>query len=636
MSQQSVLTNSALECKNSTITLVKQSFTNDQITFTGASGNKIALKNAAEPTVDSDVATKNYVDSQVSGMGLSISWKNAVKVRTTADLDATLSGGTLTANANGALTIDGVAMSVGDRVLVMDQVKPSDNGIYEVGAAGDASTPFHLNRTGDADSADDLRRAAVFVESGTHAAKGYVQTSTSVETLGTDDIVFTTFATVNELAADDGLELSGKHIKVKANRGLNIISDHVAIADKGVEQAYINDAAVGQLQIEDGACISSKIPAGAIDNANKFAASVVNNAALATDAVGEVQVQSGAIIERHILDANVTRAKVANDAINGDKLAADAVQNEHVENGAITSLKIGSAEIKAINIGSGEVQNAAIGALAVTAEKIASNAITSNKVLAGNITTEKLNQTIGSEAVTEACLRDNSCTNAKLAANSVQEAQIADDQITGAHLKDDIIVDRHIGVLNSLSVNGPVTASSFIAGASSAGTSSFSLAKAASLKVSFDNAFTITNDYQQVPTSAAKLSFTYNDNIMAAYPTWVTMFQTDGTVNSIETRLIARYYKNDGSETIEDESEAQEIDHFEFTTHLNDTFYPEGSQSLAVKRSDPLGGEDFRLASIHLEVRKGSSGTVSIPVNADLNIISLVVAEDSAATTLTF
>lgn len=62
------------------------------------------------------------------------------------------SGKTLTANANGALTVDGTAVSVGQRILVKNQVAGKDNGIYVVTAAGAAGAKWILTRATDADT----------------------------------------------------------------------------------------------------------------------------------------------------------------------------------------------------------------------------------------------------------------------------------------------------------------------------------------------------------------------------------------------------------------------------------------------------------------------------------------------------
>lgn len=57
---------------------------------------------------------------------------------------------TLTANANGAMAaVDGVALAVGDRVLLKDEVAGSHNGIYVVTSLGGASAKYVLTRADD-------------------------------------------------------------------------------------------------------------------------------------------------------------------------------------------------------------------------------------------------------------------------------------------------------------------------------------------------------------------------------------------------------------------------------------------------------------------------------------------------------
>jgi hypothetical protein len=64
-------------------------------------------------------------------------------------------GHTLTANANGALSIDGVAVANGNRVLIKNEGS-SDNGIYTVTAAGSGGAPFVLVRATDTDQNGEL------------------------------------------------------------------------------------------------------------------------------------------------------------------------------------------------------------------------------------------------------------------------------------------------------------------------------------------------------------------------------------------------------------------------------------------------------------------------------------------------
>jgi len=81
-------------------------------------------------------------------------WKNPVRLATTVALSVTSSGvgvgQTLTATSNGALTVDGIAVAVGNRILVKDQGN-SQNGIFVVADTGSAGTPFILIRATDFD-----------------------------------------------------------------------------------------------------------------------------------------------------------------------------------------------------------------------------------------------------------------------------------------------------------------------------------------------------------------------------------------------------------------------------------------------------------------------------------------------------
>lgn len=107
--------------------------------------------------------------------------KRPVAVATAASLPANTKSGTtvLTADANGALTVDGVAMSASLRVLVKDEGDASKNGVYTVTDAGSAGTPWILTRAYDADTAQNLERGVIVaVRLGTNADRIYKLAST--------------------------------------------------------------------------------------------------------------------------------------------------------------------------------------------------------------------------------------------------------------------------------------------------------------------------------------------------------------------------------------------------------------------------------------------------------------------------
>ncbi|MFM5317357.1 tail fiber domain-containing protein [Aeromonas veronii] len=103
-------------------------------------------------------------------------FKSAADVATTANLDATYANGssgagaTLTSKAMAALSLDGVTVTVGMRVLVKNQNAPAENGIYTMTTAGSTTVAWVLTRATDADTSAKLAGAVVTVDQG--AANG--------------------------------------------------------------------------------------------------------------------------------------------------------------------------------------------------------------------------------------------------------------------------------------------------------------------------------------------------------------------------------------------------------------------------------------------------------------------------------
>ncbi|MBX2914340.1 MAG: SusD/RagB family nutrient-binding outer membrane lipoprotein [Cyclobacteriaceae bacterium] len=97
-----------------------------------------------------------------------------VRVATTANLTA----------LSGNLTVDGVTLNDGDRVLVKNQTPATNNGIYVVAAGA-------WTRATDADASGELVGQAVLVNEGNaNAGTRWKQTTTGTITLGTTNIVW--------------------------------------------------------------------------------------------------------------------------------------------------------------------------------------------------------------------------------------------------------------------------------------------------------------------------------------------------------------------------------------------------------------------------------------------------------------
>lgn len=134
------------------------------------------------PTVGGEAANKEYVDNIASGLTI----KNQVVYTTSTNLNSTYTAGTsdstgglgvgakLTASVNGALLLDGIGVTVGQRVLVKDQTDARHNGIYVVTDPGDGDSQFILTRATDFNGnllAGTIKPGNyIFVTSGTYLA----------------------------------------------------------------------------------------------------------------------------------------------------------------------------------------------------------------------------------------------------------------------------------------------------------------------------------------------------------------------------------------------------------------------------------------------------------------------------------
>ena len=186
------------------------------------------------------LVNKTYVDSVANGLDV----KASVRVATTTNLDATYNNGagTLTANANGAITVDGVTLVVGNRVLVKDQSTNTQNGFYKVTTVGSGSAAFVLTRTPDADAAEELTAGAfTFTEEGTaNADNGYVLSTNGAITLGTTSIVFEQFSGAGQISAGNGLTKTGNTIDVVGTADkITVSANAITIASGYVGQTSI-------------------------------------------------------------------------------------------------------------------------------------------------------------------------------------------------------------------------------------------------------------------------------------------------------------------------------------------------------------------------------------------------------------
>jgi len=170
------------------------------------------------PTAATSITNKSYVDSVAVGL----KYHAACQLATTTALPsctynngASGVGATLTATANAALTVDSVAVTVGQRILVKNQVAGLQNGVYDVTQTGSGAAPFILTRATDYNTGGTGYNQVntgdyLFVQLGTtNANSSWVQTTLQPITIGTTALVYTQFsAGATSYTAGTGLTLS--------------------------------------------------------------------------------------------------------------------------------------------------------------------------------------------------------------------------------------------------------------------------------------------------------------------------------------------------------------------------------------------------------------------------------------------
>lgn len=187
-----------------------------------------ALTLSGAPSSSLHAATKQYVDNTASGVVA----KPQVLGATVLNIDATYNNGTagvgatLTHNTNGefpALAGGAEGWAVGKGILVKSQTNKAQNGRYYISDMGSASTPYVLTRCGYCDEASEIPGAYIFVQDGTLAGTGWVQTvaDATTFTVGTDDINVYQFSGSGTITAGTNISVSGNEVSLVATPELS-------------------------------------------------------------------------------------------------------------------------------------------------------------------------------------------------------------------------------------------------------------------------------------------------------------------------------------------------------------------------------------------------------------------------------
>jgi hypothetical protein len=206
------------------------------------------------PTTTNSIVNKAYADAVATGLTFHA---NCNLATTTALPTCTYNNGTsgvgatLTATANGLLTVDSVSAVLGYRILVKDQASQVQNGIYTVTQVGSGSLPFELTRATDYNTPGttylnvDAGDFTLILAGTVNAGTSWVQTVLQPITIGSTGLNFVQFGSGTVLySASTGLTLSG--------------TNQFSITDTGVSSAtYGTASAVPKIGVNKQGQITS-------------------------------------------------------------------------------------------------------------------------------------------------------------------------------------------------------------------------------------------------------------------------------------------------------------------------------------------------------------------------------------------
>lgn len=216
--------------------------------------------NVGDPSANTDVANKQYVD----GVARGLEWHQHVRAVPTTNITI----------ASPGTTADGVTLAAGDRLLLINQSTGSENGIWTWNASGST-----LVRPADYAPAQVFTKGSVTVtvtEGTVSADKVYTMTTDGTVTVDSTATAWAQVGGGSSYTAGNGLQLIGSAFSVLANgSSIDVSASGVKIASAAAGAGLTESS--GVLAVGAGTGVTVNANDVAVDTAvvvRKFAANI--------------------------------------------------------------------------------------------------------------------------------------------------------------------------------------------------------------------------------------------------------------------------------------------------------------------------------------------------------------------------
>lgn len=166
----------------------------------GSFSTEVNIASTATPSSSIHLVSKGFVENQIASAFNGRNWVAAARVMSTSNISLTAA----------PAMIDSISLSVGQRVLLIGQSLPKENGVYVYGAGG------VLTRADDANASAELVNLTIWVSEGVlHKDTQWTCTANNLVVVDEDELLFVQSGGAGMVVAGLGISVSGNTVSIK-------------------------------------------------------------------------------------------------------------------------------------------------------------------------------------------------------------------------------------------------------------------------------------------------------------------------------------------------------------------------------------------------------------------------------------